>query len=293
MEAMITNIKKFAVHDGDGIRTTVFFKGCPLACKWCHNPECIDFGYQISYLEEKCIHCFACTELCKANTVEPAGHVFDKKKCALCGACDGVCSRGALKFYGKKMSVNAVFDAVMEDRDFYEESGGVTLSGGECLMQWKFCVELLKRLKEEGINTAVDTCGYVSRKVLDAVIPYTDTFLYDVKAITPEVHIRCTGKDNQLILDNLLYLDDLGKRIEIRIPLVPGYNDMEMEKVADFLGKLRNISGVRVLKYHNLSASRYRGLEIPYLARNAQIPTASGLDKAKQILSDKGLNVLA
>ena len=180
----------------------------------------------------------------------------------------------------------------MEDRDFYEETGGVTLSGRECLMQWDFCVELLKRLKEEGINTAVDTCGYVSREILDTVIPYTDTFLYDVKAITSEVHIRCTGKDNRLILDNLRYLDDLGKRIEIRIPFVPGYNDMEMEGIGDFLGEMRNISGVRVLKYHNLSASRYRGLERPYPAADVRNPTDPELDDARKILSDKGLNVL-
>ncbi len=263
-----------------------------MACKWCHNPESISFEYQIAYQAERCVNCLACTTVCAANTVADSNHVFDKDTCILCGKCENICPNSALKFYGKKMSLEDAFHVVMEDKDFYDGIGGVTLSGGECLMQWEFCLALLKRVKAAGINTAVDTCGFVSQQIMKEIAPYTDTFLYDVKAITPEVHVNCTGKDNRQILDNLNYLDGLGKRIEIRIPFVPGFNSGEIEKIADCIKDLKNVSGVRLLKYHDFATSRYRSLNMPYLSQGTPIPTNQEMQAARDVLLSRNLPVL-
>lgn len=262
MEGVISDIKRFAVHDGDGIRTTVFLKGCPLKCVWCHNPEGIGFSPQLAYYPHKCIGCGECVAVCPngAHSME-AGHVFDREKCTGCGACQAVCLGSALTFYGKTVTASELVPQLLEDKAFYENSGGgVTLSGGECLMQADFCAQLLEMLKANGIHTAVDTCGFVSRTALDKVIPYTDIFLYDLKAFDEDVHIRCTGQSNRIILENLRYLDSLGKKCEIRIPFVPGYNDDQMEKLAAFLAPLQNITRVRVLAYHNYAGSKYEAL---------------------------------
>ena len=173
------------------------------------------------------------------------------------------CLGEARVLYGKEVTVEVLLPALLEDRDFYENSGGgVTLSGGECLMQSDFCTELLIRLKENGIHTAVDTCGFVSKNALDKVIPYTDVFLYDIKAYDEDVHIKCTGVPNKQILENLIYLDSIGKDIEIRIPYVPDYNDGQIEKIACFLAQLKSIKKIRVLPYHNYAGSKYEALSL-------------------------------
>ena len=202
MKASVFEIKRFAVHDGDGIRTTVFFKGCSLKCVWCHNPEGICFDKQIAYYSDKCVGCGECVGVCQsgAHVIHGGVHVFDRGKCAFCGKCQTVCFGEALSIFGKDMTVEQLMSELLEDRDFYESSGGgVTLSGGECLCRADFCRELLMALKAEGINTAVDTCGFVPGSAFDKVIPYTDTFLYDVKAFSEDVHIKCTGYSNKSI----------------------------------------------------------------------------------------------
>ncbi|MBR2466900.1 MAG: glycyl-radical enzyme activating protein [Clostridia bacterium] len=242
MTAAIFEIKRFAVHDGDGIRTTVFFKGCPLRCVWCHNPEGLTAIPQTAHYSHKCIGCGEC-----------------KKE----GFTPEDCLGEATVLYGKEMTVEELLPILLEDRDFYETSGGgVTLSGGECLMQADFCAELLKKLKENEIHTAVDTCGFVSKESLDKVIPYTDVFLYDIKAYDEEVHIKCTEVSNRIILENLAYLDSLNKKIEVRIPYVPDYNDDQIEKIAHFLAPLQSITKIRVLPYHNYAGSKYKALDI-------------------------------
>ena len=262
MKATIFEIKRFAVHDGDGIRTTVFFKGCPLRCVWCHNPEGLSHTPELAFYEHKCIGCGECKK--DGFTVED-------------------CLGEARVPYGREVSVDELLPILLEDRDFYERSGGgVTLSGGECLMQADFCVELLRRLKENGISTAVDTSGFASRAAFDKVIPYTDVFLYDLKAYDEDVHIRCTGQSNKIILENLLYLDSLGKSVEIRIPYVPGYNDTEMEKIAAFLAELKNIVRVRVLPYHSYAASKYKALGIQNTLPE-KLPTDEEIDLAQSL----------
>lgn len=265
LTAKVIDIKRMAVHDGPGIRTTAFLKGCSLKCLWCHNPEGIGFEPQLAYYGEKCINCGECASVCSAgaHVMTQKGHIFDRTCCVGCGSCEEVCLGSALKFYGKTMSVEELSSILLEDRLFYEHSGGgITLSGGEALLQTEFCVELLQKMKAEGIHTAVDTCGNIPREKLDKVIPYTDIFLYDIKAIDEETHIRCTGHSNQLILENLSYLDQCGAQVEIRIPYVPGYNSDQIDKIAKYIKDFHNIARVRVLPYHNYAGSKYTALEM-------------------------------
>ena len=261
--ALISDIKRFAVHDGPGIRTTVFFKGCPLKCIWCHNPESIDFKPQVAYYQNKCVGCGEC-----------------KKD----GFTVADCLGGARVLYGKEITVDALLPLLLEDKDFYETSGGgVTLSGGECLCQGAFCADLLKALKKEGIHTAVDTCGFVSKQALDQVIPYTDIFLYDIKAIDEDVHRKCTGQSNKLILENIQYIDSCGKAIEVRIPYVPEYTSDQVKKIAAFLKTLKNIKAVKVLPYHNYAGSKYTALSIKNTLPQI-LPTEEDIKKAEKML---------
>lgn len=238
--ALISDIKRFAIHDGPGIRTTVFFKGCPLKCLWCHNPEGISFQPQVSFYKNKCIGCGEC----QRKDFTPAE-----------------CLGEAKVLYGKEVTVEDLLSLLLEDKDFYETSGGgVTLSGGECLCQADFCAQLLKKLKENGIHTAVDTCGFVSKESFDKVLPYTDIFLYDIKALDEDVHIKCTGQSNKRILENIRYIDGQSKAIEVRIPYVPEHNAHQMEGIAEFLRNLKNVTTVVVLPYHNYAGSKYAAL---------------------------------
>ena len=271
MTGKIFEIKRFAVHDGDGIRTTVFLKGCPLRCVWCHNPEGIEFQTQLAFYPHKCIGCGECKK-----------EGFTAQKCL-----------GEAKIeYGKDVTPEELLPILLEDKNFYESSGGgITLSGGECLCQDDFCAQLLSLCKAEGLHTAVDTCGFVKKEALDKVIPYTDIFLYDVKAYDEDIHIRCTGRSNKIILQNLKYIDSLGKAIEIRIPLVPGYNDGEIGKIAKFLASLKNITKVRILPYHNYAASKYAALNIANTLPD-RLPTANEIEDAKSLIEKiTGLSV--
>ena len=281
MKAQIFEVKRFAVHDGDGIRTTVFFKGCPLRCVWCHNPEGLLPQTQIAYYAHKCQNCGTCAELCAANTLKSGVHVFDQTLCNGCGECARLCPAEAFTVYGREVTSDELLTTLLEDEPFYENSGGgITLSGGECLCQADFCAELLQKCKAKGLHTAVDTCGFVPRAALDKVMPYTDVFLYDLKAFDEDVHVRCTGVSNGQILENLRYLDAQGKKIEIRIPYVPHYNDDQMEKIGAFLKTLQNVVRVRVLAYHNYAGSKYTALGMPQ-ALPATLPTDEEIERAK------------
>lgn len=289
MNANIVEIKRFAVHDGDGIRTTVFFKGCPLKCLWCHNPETLSSKRQLAFYGHKCIGCGKCAKVCGCHTFSGNVHRVDRTKCTMCGKCAAVCPQSALEIFGTEMSTDEICTALLKDKDFYNESdGGITLSGGECLIQSDACLEILSEMKKCGINTAVDTCGCIPQENIAKVIPHTDTFLYDVKAIDNDIHIKCTGKSNKLILENLKYIDSCGAKIEIRIPYIPGYNDGQIDKIGKFLSGLSHVIRVRVLPYHNYAASKYAALNINNTLPPL-IPAEKEIKYAESIISSYGL----
>lgn len=294
MTATIFDIKRFAVHDGDGIRTTVFFKGCSLKCLWCHNPEGLSRAKQLACYANKCANCGLCGQVCPngAQKMTSDGHVLERSLCVYCGTCEKICARGALKLYGKDVTVEELLPVLLEDKTFYDNSGGgVTLSGGECLLQAEFCSVLLQALKQNGIHTAVDTCGETERKAIDAVLPYTDIFLYDIKAIDKRCHIRCTGHSNRRILENLQYLAKKNVPVEIRYPFVPGYTDGEAEKIADYLARFSNITKIRVLPYHNYAGSKYEALGLKNTLPSA-LPDEAALAAAKECFVKRGMSVV-
>ncbi len=292
MKTLITDIKRFAIHDGDGVRTTVFFKGCSLKCIWCHNPETIKFDKQIAFFEHKCISCGICSKICSNHQFKKGKHIINRNECIKCGKCANECPTKSLCIYGKEMDTNEICEILLKDKSFYDmDNGVITLSGGECLLQSEACLEILKEMKNYGINTAVDTCGYVSKKNIDDVLPYTDTFLYDLKAMDENLHIQLTGKSNKLILENLKYIDSCGKNTEIRIPFVPLHNDGEVIEAGKFLQGLKNVTKIRVLPYHNLAESKYLALNYEDTLPK-KLPTEKEIENAKSTLRSYGLNVI-
>lgn len=295
-QGLLMDIKRFAVHDGPGIRTTLFLKGCSLKCIWCHNPEGIPAKPQLAYYEHKCISCGECLKACtvQAHSIGPEGHVFDRTKCIGCGACESVCLGEALKYYGRKVTVEEAIRIAMEDADFYGTEGGVTISGGEPLLQADFAVSFLCEMKKRGIHTAVDTCGNVPQGAYEAVLPYADMFLYDIKHITPDGHRKLTGRTNEQILSNLRFLSEQGARIEVRIPLVPGCNDDSdtLNGMADFLASLR-IEKVKILPYHSLARSKYRALGMEDTMPDVDSPSDERLREVAEIFQKKGVNAMS
>ena len=298
MTGYITDIKRFAVHDGPGIRTTVFLKGCSLSCIWCHNPESILSCAQIGYYGSKCIHCKACVQVCPigAHIVSDSGHIYDRSQCPACGKCVSVCPVGALTYYGRKVRAEQVVRWILEDRNFYIQSGGgATLSGGEPLLQSEFCNQVLRLLKEESIHTALDTSGAVPWNAFENVLHYTDLFLYDIKLMNAERHIQYTGMDNSIILDNLRRLSQSGAAIDVRIPLVPGCNDDadNINQTGDFLSKLQGITVVRILPYHRMALSKYQALGLPDTMPHVESPTDALLESIAKKLSSFGINAVS
>lgn len=296
--ATVTSLKRFAVHDGPGIRTTVFLKGCPLHCVWCHNPEGISPKSALAYLEQKCRMCGKCVSVCPngAHSVTDAGHSLNRDLCRACGICAENCYAEALILYGKRMTAEEVFATVLEDKIFYETSGGgLTVSGGEPLLQADFCAELLGMAKAEGIHTAVDTCGAVTEAALEKTLAVTDLYLYDVKHMDPVRHRELTGMENTLPLANLRRLAAEKKPVEIRIPLIPAHNDSaeNLHRTGEFLGALGNITRVKVLPYHDFARSKYESLGLPDTMPRVHAPDDEALEAACEILRGYGLHALS
>ena len=294
-EAIYTDIKRFAVHDGPGIRTTLFLKGCPLKCIWCHNPESISPEVQMAFYAHRCTACGECAEYCRENAhaIKDQKHFLKRDKCNYCGSCEKECPSSALKIYGKKMSLDDAFRIVMEDAVFYEGSGGgVTISGGEPLLQKDFTIAFLKKLKQNHIHTALDTCAFVPENSLKEALPVTDLFLVDFKHCDPVRHRELTGQTNEIIKKNLQFLSGNGAEIEIRIPFVPGCNDDEsnLQQSADFLGKLK-IREVKLLPYHSLARSKYLALDLPDTMPEQESPAEEKIQKAAEVMRKFGLNV--
>ena len=295
MNGRIADIKRFAVHDGPGIRTTLFLKGCSLACPWCHNPEMIFPEPEIGLFERKCTGCGRCVEACPAgaHSIRDGAHVFRRDLCEACGLCAEACLSGALEYYGRETSVTDAVAAVLEDRTFYRLSGGgCTLSGGEPLLQSAFCADVCRQLQETGIHCAIDTAGAVPWADFEAVLPHTDLFLYDLKHLDEDVHREHTGSSNLLVLENLRRLSTRDIPIEIRMPLIPGVNDSEddLQAAADWLTGLPGTATVRLLPYHALARAKYDAVGRPDTMPDVPSPDAAALDRAEEILCRSGLS---
>ena len=279
--ALIADIKRMTLHDGPGIRSTVFVKGCPLRCLWCHNPESISPKPQMLYHENLCLHCGSCEEACPDKAVRKG--VIDRTRCSGCGKCSENCFRGALVLSGKTMTAEEVFRSVMRDRFYYSSGGGVTLSGGEPLLYSDFAAELFAMLKNEEVHTALDTCGEVPFEHFERVLPYTDLFLYDLKGMDPARHKVNTGRSNERILKNLRRLGEYGVPIEVRYPLIPGYNDApeELRAAAVFLSGIPALTGVKVLPFHNMARNKYSAAGIPDTTPDAAPPDEDAVKAAE------------
>lgn len=293
--AIIFNIQKFCVHDGPGIRTTVFFKGCPLKCMWCHNPESQNARKEMLYDKNKCTLCGKCISICPqgALVIEESIIKTDINKCNFCGKCCIYCVNGAREIAGKEYTVDEVVNAVLKDKIFYEESnGGVTLSGGEPLINIDFVEELLMKLKSNNIHTAVDTCGAVNFDILERASKYTDLFLYDLKAMDDEKHIKYTGVSNKIIIENLKRLSKIYNNINIRMPIIEGVNaDFdhigEVLRLIDGLG----IVNVNLLPYHDISQHKYFKLGRTYNSEIMAKPSDDKMNSFKEIFESKGYKV--
>lgn len=293
---LVFDIRRYSVHDGPGIRTTVFFKGCPLACEWCHNPEGRTGKVELLVRKSRCIQCKACEYLCHrgALTLTKEGPVIDREKCDACGECVEDCCTGALELAGRTVEPAQLITEILKDRLFFEQShGGVTFSGGEPLRQVDFLEPVIRECAQQGIHTAVDTCGYTTWESFEAIIPHTDLFLYDFKLADSQAHRLSTGVPNGLILSNLRKLSSLGKRIWVRIPLIPGITDGEanIHAAGEFLSSLPQVELVELLPYHAAAQTKYEGLGLSFNMENIHPPSKERVDAAAAYLRNFGLRV--
>ena len=290
-QGIISGLKRFEIHDGDGIRTTVFLKGFPLRCVRCHNPENLSSRPELMYFQDKCIGCQLCAAVCGNHSFSGKIHTIHRETCVSCGKCAQVCPANALSVAGEAITPQALLPRLLEDRMFFDASGGgVTLSGGEPLAQPEFATEVLRLLKAEGIHTALDTCLFASRKTLEGVLPWTDLFLVDIKAMDSGLHQRCTGVPNGPILENIRYLDQTGASMEARIPFVPGWNADQIGPIADFLASLRHPPKVKLLPYHDYGNAKLErlGKEITKITP----PDPAQIRSALSILHQRGLDAV-
>ncbi len=292
----ITNIQKFSIHDGDGIRTTVFFKGCPLKCEWCHNPETQRFEKEMQVDREKCTGCGTCASVCPNGAVrmtEDHWPSWDPKACTFCGKCENFCPAGVREIVGLEYTVKELTKELMKDQMFYEESGGgVTFSGGEVMsMDMDFILAMAKELKRQDVTLTIDTCGYVPYERFEKILPYVNTFLYDVKVMDPELHKKYMGTDNKLILENLIRLSQDGARIYIRIPTIKEVNGNEenMKETIAFL-KEHDIhpAGVNLLPYHDTGSGKYAKLDMEYKGTDLHAPDKEEMEALAALFVNAG-----
>lgn len=298
MAGRIFDVQRFCIHDGPGIRTTVFLKGCPLTCDWCHNPESVSSATQLSFLPEKCIGCGYCFRACsrEGHRMIDGRHALARERCVACGECARECYAKAIETVGRDATVGEVIDEVLRDRPFYETSGGgMTLSGGEPLAQVEFSEALLIEAKREGLHCVVETCGLAGFDRFERIRPHVDLFLFDVKETDPARHREFTGADNGPILENLRRLHDAGSAILLRLPLVPGFNDREdhFEAVGRLASELPRLEGVEVLPYHPLGEGKRERMGMPPARRTpGATPEKAEIQRWIRALRDAGAPVV-
>lgn len=295
--SLITSIQKYSIHDGDGIRTTVFFKGCLLKCVWCHNPETQSYQKQVMYDREKCVGCRSCEMACpqKAIHEEDGKMITDSSLCDRCGTCIDYCNQNLREVVGKEYTVDELVKELKKDEMFYEESGGgVTLSGGEVMTaDMDFVEELVKRLRRMGITVTIDTCGQAPYENYERILPYIDTFLYDIKTMDNELHKRYMGAGNETILSNLEKLSAAGARIYIRIPTIKEVNGTD-KAMADIIAYLQekkiNVANVNLLPYHNTGSGKYERLGKTYEGENLHAPDKEEMNHFVEMFKEAGFH---
>jgi pyruvate formate lyase activating enzyme len=294
---VIFDVKRFSLHDGPGIRTTIFLKGCPLNCGWCHNPEGITLAQEVMYWKARCNKCGICPEICAQHAILPApdgSFLTDRERCLLCGDCVEACPYTAREIIGREATVDEVMTDIEKDIVFYDESGGgVTVSGGEPLSQSHFLARLLEACKEQEIHTTVDTTGFTTPAILDRVRHSIDLFLYDLKFIDLEAHQEHTGVSNELILNNLRWLSAEGHTIIIRVPIIPGINDSgeNIVQTGEFVASLAHAHQVDILPFHNTAEDKYRRLDKAYCLAGLDPAAPEKMEKIATTLRGFGLHV--
>ncbi len=286
-KGLIFNIQRFSIHDGPGIRTVIFFKGCPLRCLWCHNPEGQAQKKELVLWKERCMGCNNCLKVC------PNSAVNNPAECSLCGKCVEECPAEAREIVGKDMTLEEVIEEILKDRVFYEQSkGGVTLSGGEPLLQQGFIIPLLKKIKKIGIHTAIETCGYATNEILFKASIYTDLFLFDIKLLDEKSHKKYTGVSNKPILQNLRTLSSIQKNIILRIPVIPGVNNNSenFDKTAELVLSL-GLKEVHLLPFHPGGSEKYKRLGRAYKFEETNTLKKEDLKNFATILEEKGISV--
>lgn len=298
MTGTVFNTQKFSIHDGTGIRTLIFMKGCPLRCIWCSNPESQRTGPEVMFVRSKCTGCGKCAALCREAAVDDVTFDIDRSRCVKCGLCTSKCYAGAKKMTGRQVTVREMMELIEKDRIFYTNSGGgVTVGGGEPAMQHGFVEELLKACRESHIHTAIETCGYGRWQDICGMFDNADQIFFDLKAMDPELHRRLTGVSNELILHNAEQVAVRGKDVIFRIPLIPGCNDSltNIEETGAFVGGLSgngsNVS-IEVLPYHDLGRDKYRWLDMDYGLEDTGKPDATQVEELKTILKNRGCSVV-
>lgn len=288
----VFNTQKYSIHDGDGIRTTVFFKGCALSCWWCHNPESQKFQPELMMNYEKCTGCGSCSNFCPEHAIhiDESTHVAvtDFDKCVQCFSCTDFCIQNNREVAGKQYEIKELMKIIDKDKAFYEESGGgVTLSGGEVMAQdIDYLLELCKRIKAKGYNLTIDTCGFAPTEHYEKLAPYVDTYLYDIKVMDDEIHKKYIGQSNALILKNLETVNACHNNIYIRIPLVEQVNcsDEQILKIIEYLKEKQiQVKKINLLPYHNTGSSKYERLNREYLAKDFSAPTEERLQEILNI----------
>jgi pyruvate formate lyase activating enzyme len=294
VRGLISHIQRYSIHDGPGIRTLVFFKGCPLTCLWCSNPETQKSSPEVLYSKIKCKSCDHCLSACALNAIEDidGSKVIDRTLCDACGMCVEACPNEALEIAGRSMTTEKVLKEVEKDTVFYRSSGGgITLSGGESLAQAEFSTELLRKCYNRGIHTALETCGYQAWQTLAAMLPYTDLVLYDLKCMDPEKHKALTGVSNRIILENARKLALEKIPMIIRLPVIPGYTDSQtnIKAAAAFMATLEGVREVDLLPYHRLGEAKYQKLGIRYRLEGLLPPASEQMEAISRILKSYGL----
>jgi pyruvate formate lyase activating enzyme len=291
-EGTVFDIQRFSIHDGPGIRTIVFLKGCPLSCLWCSNPESQKLKPVLMYQSMNCIHCGKCISACKIGAISFSNKNFiDRDICTACGECVNVCPTSALTLKGKKMTVEQVIKELKKDAIVYRRSGGgITLSGGEPLVQSEFARELLKACKAQGWHTAIETTAYANTETIEEVFPYIDLALMDIKSVDSEMHKKYTGVPNEKILENAKLVSKITKMV-VRVPLVPDFNSSEKDilELCDYVKTLNDINTVHLLPYHTYGENKYDLLGRDYLMKKTRAFALGEVEKLQKIIEEQGI----